>query len=340
MHENLTRLDLVGPALARALGDPGWERLEASLVSGGKSNLTFILSSDAGEAVLRRPPEGPLLPRAHDMGREARVQRALAGTAVPVAKILFEDAGDLIGVPFYVMEKIDGYVIRGVRPAGWADSAQERHAVGDVLVDTLADLHAIDPDEIGLTGYGRPSGLGERQVRRWSDQWERSKSRDIPVVDELGRRLRADPPTGPGGAIVHGDYRIDNCMLGKQMPPTVEAVFDWELSTLGEPLADLGMFMFYWREPTDPRPALSPAPTMEPGYPSRAYLAERYAKRTGADLSDLPSWVALAHFKSAVIAQGIARRVQAGSMAGQDFGNIGGEVERIAAGGLALLTGG
>ncbi len=339
MHENLTRLDLVGPALARALGDPGWKRLEASLVSGGKSNLTFELSSDAGEAVLRRPPDGPLLPRAHDMGREARVQGALAGTAVPVAAILFEDAGDLIGVPFYVMEKVDGYVVRDAPPAGWADSARERHAVGDVLVDTLADLHAIDPEEVGLAGYGRPSGLGERQVRRWSDQWERSKSRDIPAVEELARRLRADPPTGPGGAIVHGDYRIDNCLLGKQMPPAVKAVLDWELSTLGEPLADLGLFMFYWREPTDAKPALAPAPTMQPGFPSRAYLAERYAKRTGADLSDLPSWVALAHFKSAVIAQGIAARVQAGSMAGQDFGDIGSEVERIAADGLALLTG-
>ena len=175
MYENLTRLDLVGPALARALGDPGWERLEASLVSGGKSNLTFVLSSDAGEAVLRRPPDGPLLPRAHDMGREARVQRALAGTAVPVAPILLEDGGDLIGVPFYVMEKVDGYVIRGALPTGWAEAAGERRAVADVLIDTLADLHAIDPDAIGLSGYGRPSGLGERQVRRWSDQWERSK---------------------------------------------------------------------------------------------------------------------------------------------------------------------
>jgi len=164
MYENLTRLDVIGPALARALGDPGWERLEASLVSGGKSNLTFELSSDAGEAVLRRPPDGPLLPRAHDMGREARIQRALAGTAVPVAKILFEDAGELIGVPFYVMEKVDGYVIRGDLPAGWAESAADRCAVGDVLIDTLADLHGIDPDEVGLTGYGRPSGLGERQV--------------------------------------------------------------------------------------------------------------------------------------------------------------------------------
>ena len=198
MYENLTRLDLVGPALARALGDPGWEHLEATLVSGGKSNLTFELTSDAGEAVLRRPPDGPLLPRAHDMGREARVQRALAGTAVPVAAILLEDGGDLIGVPFYVMEKVDGYVIRGALPAGWADAPQDRRAVADVLIDTLADLHAIDPDEIGLSGYRPAAGLGERQVRRWSDQWERSKSREVPAVDELARLLSADPPRGPG----------------------------------------------------------------------------------------------------------------------------------------------
>ena len=288
--------------------------------------------------MLRRPPDGPLLPRAHDMGREARVQRALAGTAVPVAAILLEDAGDLIGVPFYVMEKIDGYVIRGALPAGWADAAGQRRAVADVLIDTLADLHAIDPEAVGLSGYGRPSGLGERQVRRWSDQWERSKSRDIPAVDELGRRLRENPPTGPGGSIVHGDFRIDNTILGKDMPPQVKAVLDWELSTLGEPLADLGMFMFYYREPTDARPRMTPAPTMQPGFPSRAYLAERYATRAGADLSHLSSWVALAHFKSAVIAQGIAARVQAGSMAGQEFGDIGGEVDRIAAEGVALLT--
>jgi len=240
-------------------------------------------------------------------------------------------------VPFYVMEKVDGYVIRTL-PDGWADSEQDRRAVADVLVDTLADLHSIDPDELGLTGFGRPSGLGERQVRRWSDQWERSKNREVPAVDELGRLLRAHPPTGPGGAIVHGDYRIDNCLMGKQMPPTIKAVLDWELATLGEPLADLGLFIFYWREPDDVRPALTPAPTMQPGFPSRAYLAERYASRTGADLSDLASWVALAHFKSAVIAQGIAARVKAGSMAGQEFGDIEGEVGRIAAEGLAFLT--
>ena len=340
MHENLIRLDVVGPALARALGDPRWEHSRASLISGGKSNLTFELTSDAGQVVLRRPPEGPLLPRAHDMGREARVQRALAGTPVPVPPILLEDGGDLIGVPFYVMAKVDGYVVRDDLPSGWADSEQNRRAIADVLVDTLADLHAIDPAEVGLGDYGRPSGLGERQVRRWSDQWERSRDRDVPAVEELGRRLRADPPSGPGGAIVHGDYRLDNCLLSKRMPPAVEAVLDWELSTLGEPLADLGMFLFYWREPTDPRPAMTPAPTMRPGFPPRAYLAERYAKRTGADLSDLSSWVALAHFKSAAIAQGIAARVRAGSMAGQDFGDIESEVERVATEGLARLEGG
>ncbi|MGH3195301.1 MAG: phosphotransferase family protein [Streptosporangiaceae bacterium] len=338
MYENLTRLDLVGPALARARKDPRWERLQASLVSGGKSNLTFELASDAGEAVLRRPPDGPLLPRAHDMAREARVQRALAGTAVPVAAILLEDAGELIGVPFYVMEKVDGYVVRDTMPAGWAESEQDRQAIADVLVDTLADLHAVDPGEVGLSGFGRPSGLGERQVRRWSEQWERSKSRDVPAVDELARRLRADPPAGPGGAIVHGDFRLDNCLMARRMPPAVAAVLDWELATLGEPLADLGLFLFYWRESGDPRPAMTPAPSMLPGFPPRSYLAERYARRTGADLSDLTSWVALAHFKSAVIAQGIAARVQAGSMAGQEFGDIGGEVDRIAADGLALLT--
>jgi aminoglycoside phosphotransferase (APT) family kinase protein len=339
MYENLTRLDLVGPALARALGAPGWEHLEAALVSGGKSNLTFELTSDAGAAVLRRPPDGPLLPRAHDMGREAWVQRALAATAVPVPAILLEDAGELIGVPFYVMEKVDGYIVRDTLPAGYAESAQDRRAIADVLVDTLADLHAVDPGEVGLADFGRPSGLGERQVRRWSDQWERSKSRDVPAVDELARRLRARPPAGPGGAIVHGDFRIDNCLLARQMPPAVAAVLDWELATLGEPLVDLGLMLFYWRQSGETKPALTPAPSMLPGFPPRSYLADRYAKRTGADLSDLAGYMALAHFKSAVIAQGIAARVQAGSMAGQDFGDIGAEVDRIAEEGLALLDG-
>lgn len=338
MHENLIRLDLVGPALARALGDPRWEHPRASLISGGKSNLTFVLTSDAGAVVLRRPPEGPLLPRAHDMAREARVQRALAGTPVPVPAILLEDAGELIGVPFYVMAKVDGYVVRDTLPAGYADSDKDRRGIADALVDTLADLHAVNPAEVGLADYGRPGGFAERQVRRWGDQWERSKDRDVPAVDELADRLRADPPSGPGGAIVHGDYRLDNCILAPEMPPSVLAVLDWELSTLGDPLADLGLLLFYWREPGETKPVMTPAPSMLPGFPPRSYLAERYAARTGTDLGDLPAYVALAHFKAAVIAQGIAARVQAGSMAGQEFGDISAEVDRIAAEGLAMLA--
>jgi Predicted aminoglycoside phosphotransferase len=224
MYENLTRLDLVGPALARALGDPGWERLEASLVSGGKSNLTFVLSSDAGEAVLRRPPDGPLLPRAHDMGREARVQRALAGTAVPVAAILLEDAGDLIGVPFYVMEKVDGYVIRGALPAGWAETAGERCAVADVLIDTLADLHAIDPTRSacpatagprawgsGRCAGGATSGSGPRAARcrrstnspdaaRRTAPWARGRDRARGLPDRQHPAGQADAADGAGRA--------------------------------------------------------------------------------------------------------------------------------------------
>ena len=338
MHDNLIRLDLVGPVLARTLGDARWEELDAVLIAGGKSNLTFELTSAAGTVVLRRPPSGPLLPRAHDMGREARIQRALAGTPVPVPAILLEDStAELLGVPFYVMEKVDGYVIRSDIPAGYAESAQDRRGIADALVDTLADLHAVRPAEVGLADLGRPDGYVERQVRRWSDQWERSKSREVPAVDELARRLRADPPTGPGGAIVHGDFRLDNCIMAPRLPPMVAAVLDWELTTLGDPLADLGLTLFYWRQPGDVKPALTPTPSMLPGFPPRSYLADRYAKRTGADLGELTAYMALAHFKSAVIAQGIAARVQAGSMAGQDFGDLSAEIDRIAAEGLELL---
>jgi aminoglycoside phosphotransferase (APT) family kinase protein len=340
MYENLIRPDLVGPVLVRALSDSSWEHFDAELVAGGKSNLTFVLTSATGTVVLRRPPSGPLLPRAHDMAREARIQRALAATSVPVPAILLEESsGELIGVPFYVMEQVGGYVVRNALPAGYADSPDDRRQIADVLVDTLADLHAVDPGEVGMSDLGRPTGYAERQVRRWSDQWERSKSRDVAAVDELARRLRADPPDGSGTAIVHGDFRLDNCIMAPKMPPSVAAVLDWELATLGDPLADLGLTLFYWRQRGEPVPVLTPAPSMLPGFPPRSYLAERYAARTGADLGDLTAYLALAHFKSAVIAQGIAARVQAGSMAGQDFGDLSAEIDRIATEGLELLRG-
>jgi aminoglycoside phosphotransferase (APT) family kinase protein len=335
---DLVRLDLLGPVLAEATGDRRWRSLDATLIAGGKSNLTFEVTSAAGAVILRRPPSGELLPSAHDMGREARIQRALAGTSVPVPRIvLTEPSGDLLGVPFYVMEKVPGHVIRDRLPDGYAQTPAEKLALTDALVDVLADLHAVDPEAIGLGDYGRPRGYLERQLRRWNGQWEKSKTREVAAVDELGARLARLRPESRRASIVHGDYRLDNCLMALAGPARVAAVLDWELSTLGDPLTDLGLLLFYWREPGEDALALTPAVTRNPGFPGRAYLAERYARRTGAELDGMGFYEAFAYFKFAVIAQGIAARVAAGSMAGQDFGNLDEEVARIAEDGLSRL---
>ena len=334
---DLVRPDRVGPAIAIATGADSWIDLSAELVSGGKSNLTFELISAAGSLILRRPPTGELLPSAHDMGRETRVQRALALTSVPVAPIVLEDGGDLIGVPFYVMEKVPGHVIRAEMPNGYAETPGERLALADALVDVLADLHTVDPEAIGLGGYGRPHGYLERQIRRWNGQWEKTKTHEVKAVDELSGRLARLLPESQRESIVHGDYRLDNCLMALTDPSRVTAVLDWELSTLGDPLTDLGLLLFYWREPGEDEPVLTPAVTRNPGFPRRAHLAERYAQRTGAQLDDIAFYEAFAHFKFAVIAEGIAARVAVGAMAGQDFGNLDEEVLKIAEEGLIRL---
>jgi len=335
---DLVRLDRLGPALAQTTGDGRWLSLDATLITGGKSNLTFEVTSEAGTVILRRPPSGQLLPSAHDMGREARIQQALAGTSVPVPRVvLLEASGDLLGVPFYVMDKVPGHVIRAEMPAGYAETPAEKLALADALVDVLADLHTVDPEAIGLGDYGRPHGYLERQIRRWNGQWEKTKTHEVKAFDELGSRLARLLPESPRESIVHGDYRLDNCLMALADPSRVTAVLDWELSTLGDPLTDLGMLLFYWREPGEDEPVLTPAVTRSPGFPRRAHLAERYAQRTGAQLDDIAFYEAFAHFKFAVIAQGIAARVAAGAMAGQDFGNLDQEVLKIAEEGLIRL---
>ncbi|WP_116450857.1 phosphotransferase family protein [Blastococcus litoris] len=337
-HAALVRLDVVGPALAAATGDGRWTDVEAELIAGGKSNLTFAVRSPAGELVLRRPPSGDLLPSAHDMGRETRVQRALAATAVPVPSIVLHDEGDLLGVPFYVMTKVPGHVVRDELPAGYADTPEQKRAIADALVDVLVELHAVDPAAVGLAGYGRPDGFLERQLRRWTAQWESTATQPVAAVDALAARLsRRLPASAPRPAIVHGDYRLDNCLLDPHDPARIAAVLDWELSTVGDPLTDVGMLLFYWVEPGEPAPVLTPAVTRAPGFPARSHLAERYAARAGLDLGELVFYEAFAHFKFAAIAQGIAARVAAGAMAGQDFGDLDGEVRRIAEAGLARL---
>lgn len=328
----------LGPALARATGDPRWCSFEASLITGGKSNLTFEITSEAGTLILRRPPSGKLLPSAHDMSRETRIQRALASTSVPVPKVVLHEAsGDLLGVPFYVMEKVPGHVIRTRLPDGYARSPTEKLALADTMVDVLADLHAIDPKAIGLADYGRPYGYVERQILRWISQWEKTKTHEVKAVDELGWRLKRLLPQDQLESIVHGDYRLDNCLMALTGPIRITAVLDWELSTLGDPLTDLGLLLFYWRESEEDEPTLTPAVTRNPGFPKRAHLIQRYAQRTGATLDDIAFYEAFAHFKFAAIAQGIVARVAASAMAGQDFGNLDAEILRITEEGIVRL---
>ena len=329
--------ELLGPALARATADKGWLDLEPRLITGGKSNLTFELSSAAGRLILRRPPTGKLLPRAHDMAREARIQRALRPTDVPVAAVVLEDAGDLLGVPFYVMERVEGHVIRETLPDSYASTTAGRYALAYSLIDVLASLHRIDPAEVGLMDYGRHSGYLERQVTRWSDQWQRSRTRPVPGIEALASRLLQNLPAVSNLSIVHGDYRLDNCVMDARDPARLQAVLDWELSTLGDPLSDLGSLMLFWRQPGERHTSLTPGVSDQDGFPTRDELAGRYAVLTGLDLTDLAFYEALAHFKFAAIVQGVAARAAAGAMGGQTFGDLDAEVEALADSGLRLL---
>jgi aminoglycoside phosphotransferase (APT) family kinase protein len=335
-HPELVPLTRLAPALVEATGGDRWSEPEVELVSGGKSNLTFVLRSGAGELVLRRPPTGELLPSAHDMGREARVQRALAGTGVPVPRVVLFDEGDLIGIGCYVMEKVPGHVIRGELPEGYAEGREDRERLSYAFADTLAALHAVDHNAVGLGGYGRPEGFMARQVRRWISQWEASRTHEVKEIDELGRRLALSVPAGQRAALVHGDYRLDNPVFDLSDPGAVRAVLDWELSTLGDPLTDLGLLMLFWRADGEPALSLIPGVTHLPGFPDRDAMLTRYAAASGADLTHLAFYRAFAHFKFAIIAQGVAARSSAGAMGGQDFGNLDAEIRQLAQAGLEL----
>ena len=334
----LVRPDSVGPALVEATGDERWLTFHVQLIAGGKSNLTFELTSAAGSLIFRRPPTGTLLPSAHNMAREARVQRALASTSVPVPEIVLLDAeGELLGVPFYVMKKADGHVIRGELPHGYAMSIGDKRALAITLAETLATLHRVEPDHVGLADFGRPEGFVVRQLRRWGEQWERTKTVDIDVLEELASRLAKQVPTPSKVSILHGDYRIDNCVFSMDGPSSIEAILDWEMSSLGDPLVDLGMMRYYWRSPEERAVELVPSVTRDPAFPTRDFLAEQYAVFADVDLDDLSFYDAFARFKFAIITQGVLVRSKNGNMAGQVFGNLEDEVRAIATEGLDIL---
>jgi aminoglycoside phosphotransferase (APT) family kinase protein len=311
--------EVVGPLLADALHDPRWKGCDVALISGGKSNLTYRVACDAGEVVLRRPPLGHILPTAHDMVREHRVLSALEGTAVPVPRVLHHGGADSeLGAPFYVMERVVGHVCRNALPAGYADAPEGRAAIGEALVDVLAELHTVDPAAVGLEDFGRPAGFMERQLRRWSEQWEASKAHELPALDALRDGLVRTLPPQRAEAIVHGDYRLDNMILAPS--GEVAAVVDWELCTLGDPLADVGMLLVYWSEEGDDfMPLFAPA-TIAPGFPKRDDVRQRYAERSGRDLGQIDFFVALGYWKLAIILEGVYARYASGQYGKTDEG--------------------
>jgi aminoglycoside phosphotransferase (APT) family kinase protein len=330
---------VLGPYLARELGDARWAEPEVEIVTGGRSNLTYYVSSPAGSVVLRRPPLRAVRPTAHDMTREHRVISALHGTAVPVPRpLLLCTDPDVLGAPFYVMERVDGVIARSSLPDGYAPEPV-RPALTDALVDVLADLHEVDPAAVGLTGFGRPDGYLERQLRRWAGEWQALRTGDdLAAVDALAAELVAKVPQEPSGPVVHGDYRLDNVVLDPADPTRVAAVLDWEMSTLGDPLADLGLLLVYWQ----PAPGTTVAPSVTdlPGFPGRSALVDRYASRRDVDVAALPWYVALGCFKLAVVVAGIVVRQRAGAMLDNTDDGLGARIGPLAEAGRAALANG
>jgi aminoglycoside phosphotransferase (APT) family kinase protein len=334
---------VVGPYLAGVLGDAAWQQSDVELISGGKSNLTYRVTSAAGTVVLRRPPLSTVLPTAHDMVREHRVISALVGTDVPVPRTLHLCTDEsVLGAPFYVMSEVDGHIVRGTLPPGYATKTTDRQQMSDALLDVLAALHAVDPAEVGLADFGRPAGFLDRNLRRWVRQWEASRASDLPPLDRLAADLAATLPVSPPPTVVHGDYRLDNVLFDRHDPARIRAVLDWELSTVGDPLTDLGLLLVYWAEPGDESAAahVVGAVTALPGFPTRAALADGYARRTGRDLTALPWYISFGCFKLAVVVAGIAARVRQGAMVGPGFDGVGDAVVPLVERGRATLSSG
>ncbi|HMD46884.1 MAG TPA: phosphotransferase family protein [Acidimicrobiales bacterium] len=305
---------------------PATPPLNFELIAGGRSNLTYrVVDAHGRRFALRRPPVSHVLPTAHDMTREHRLISALAPTPVPVPLPygLCTDE-EVNGAPFYVMEFVDGHIVRDATEAEAAFDPATRGAVGGHLADTLATLHAVDVDAVGLGDLARHDGYVERQLRRWGEQYRQMQVPGVdhgPIVEEVGAALAAAVPDQQAMAVVHGDYRLDNVVLDDV--GAVRAILDWEICTLGDPLADVGLLLVYWSEPGDEQAALlGSAPTTAPGFSSRQEVLDAYARRSSLEVSGIGYYVAFGYWKLACILQGVYARYLAGAGAG-DTSSVG-----------------
>jgi aminoglycoside phosphotransferase (APT) family kinase protein len=321
----------------------GAASIEIERVRGGHSNETFYVSRGSESWVLRRPPRGPLLPTAHDVAREYRVLSALSQTSVPVPRpeLLCEDSG-VIGAPFYLMQRVSGCIMRTELPPAFAEDVPARRGLGLELIDCLADLHAVDWQHIGLADFGKPNGYLERQLRRWCGQLDASRTRPTPDLDSVTAWLQEHLPDSGPGTIVHGDYRLDNMIYAPEPPARILAILDWEMATIGDPLADLGYLLSFWREPGDPEPELENDAwdlSVLPGFCSRAELVSRYAERSGRRMEHVPFYVALAIWKLAILLEGSYSRHLAGTTDDPFFQRLGEGVPALARRALAVSRG-
>jgi aminoglycoside phosphotransferase (APT) family kinase protein len=291
--------------------------IEAQPIGEGHSNVTYLLTrADGSEVVLRRPPRPPLPPSAHDVLREARLLRALWETPVRIPRVLaVGDSEEVIGSPFYLMERVAGEVIVSSVPAQ-LDLPDERRRIAQELIDALVEIHAVDWRAVGLEGFGKPSGYLERQLRRFGGLWEHNRTREIPEVERVGEWLSEHMPESGSATIVHGDYRLGNTMFATDPPARLVAVLDWEMATIGDPLADLGYLCMMWTEGGDPKGGMREylgGVTRADGFLTRGELIERYEERSGRSMRDLRWYTTLALWKSAVFMEGNYKRAVAGS---------------------------
>jgi len=289
--------------------------IQAEPVGEGHSNVTYLIRRGDAEIVLRRPPRPPLPPSAHDVLREARLLDAIEDADVRTPRVLLTCADEsVIGAPFYVMERIEGDVVTSALPAR-LDSEAEHCRISEELVDALVEIHAVDWEACGLEGYGKPTGYLDRQLRRFGGLWEHNKTRELKLVDDLGSWLAEHQPQSGPATIVHGDYRLGNVMFAPGTPARLNAIFDWELATIGDPLADVGYLVATWAQPGEPENAISALGglTRHPGFLTREQLVARYEAGSGRSMSDVRWYMTLALWKSAVFLEGSYKRRLAGT---------------------------